>query len=61
MEAGQLEAVQTSGGRVEGVRREGHLAFFGIPYAACPTGELRFRPPQRAKPWTGVRRTHEIG
>ncbi|XP_041919797.1 cholinesterase-like isoform X1 [Alosa sapidissima] len=31
------------------------VAFLGIPYAKPPLSELRFRPPQDPKPWTGVR------
>ena len=30
-------------------------AYRGIPYAAPPTGRLRWRPPQAVEPWEGVR------
>ncbi len=32
----------------------------GIPYAAPPTGELRWKPPQPAAPWSGVRECTEF-
>ena len=30
-------------------------AFWGIPFAKPPTGDLRFAPPQPSEPWSGVR------
>lgn len=54
-------AVRTTSGLVEGLERSSHLAFYGIPYAACPTGERRFRPPEPVQPWSGLRPAQEIG
>ena len=44
-------------GRVRGVACgwPSITAFYGIPYAAPPVGGLRWRPPQPAAPWEGVR------
>ena len=47
--------VQTDAGPVQGFAPEGSAdiaAFLGIPFAQPPDGELRWRPPQPADPWT---------
>ena len=58
----QLTSVKTETGTVSGspVAR-GVVAYLGIPYAAPPVGDLRWRAPQPAKPWTGVRRADRFG
>lgn len=46
--------VQTDKGRVQGVKQGEVDAFLGIPYAAPPLGERRFKRPEPAATWTGV-------
>src|SRR5579859_3969844 len=53
--------VQTAQGAVEGLQVKGISEFLGIPYAAPPVGDLRWRPPLAAQPWTGVRRATKFG
>jgi para-nitrobenzyl esterase len=47
--------VRTKHGELLGKERPGYAAVLGIPYAAPPVGDLRFRPPQEPVPWDGVR------
>lgn len=44
-----------AGGLLRGVREHGVLTWRGIPYAAAPVGDRRFRAPQPAEPWGGIR------
>ncbi|MET3127781.1 para-nitrobenzyl esterase [Arcicella rosea] len=45
--------IHTTSGIVKGVTVEDITIFKGIPYAAPPVGEYRWRPPQAVKPWEG--------
>lgn len=53
--------VTTPSGALRGTRTGGTLTWKGIPYAAPPTGSLRWRPPEPALPWTGVRDASSFG
>jgi para-nitrobenzyl esterase len=53
--------VTTEAGVIMGVASDDVLAFRGIPYAAPPLGDLRWRAPQPMEPWTGVRDAIEPG
>ena len=53
--------IATKQGKVEGFLSGGAVVFRGIPYAAPPVGELRFRRPQEHEPWDGVLGCKEFG
>jgi para-nitrobenzyl esterase len=46
--------VQTKSGPIRGLLGDGVASFLGIPYAASPTGKLRFAAPAPPEPWTDV-------
>jgi para-nitrobenzyl esterase len=56
-----MNTVTTSYGVVSGDSAEGVTRFLGIPYAASPTGRLRFRAPEPPEPWEGVRACTAFG
>ena len=60
--AAAQNTVQTAGGTVEGTTpAKGIRLFRGVPFAAPPVDELRWRAPQPVKPWTGVRTAKQFG
>jgi para-nitrobenzyl esterase len=50
----QLSVIQTENGLVSGYKNGDINIFKGIPFAAPPVGDLRWKAPQPAKSWTGV-------
>ena len=57
----QTLTAKTETGVVSGAVKAGVLSFKGIPFAAPPVGPLRWRPPQPAAAWSGVRPATEYG
>jgi para-nitrobenzyl esterase len=54
--------VTTASGVVEATTPpNGITAFKGIPFAAPPVGDLRWKPPQPVKSWDGVRAASQFG
>src|SRR5690242_8854356 len=49
------QQVRVDGGTVRGSQWNGSSLFRGIPFAAPPVGNLRWKPPQPVIPWKGVR------
>lgn len=57
----EASKVKISSGEVQGVIEGEVLVFKGIPYAAAPVGEFRWRPPQPVSPWKGVYEADTFG
>ena len=55
------QRIEIDTGAIEGSVSGDVLSFKGIPYAAPPIGDLRWRSPQPVEPWTGVRPATEYG
>ena len=48
-------------GLLQGREADGVISFKGIPYAAPPIGAFRWRAPQPAKNWAGIRQASQFG
>jgi para-nitrobenzyl esterase len=55
------DEVKVGAGRLKGVEASGLIVFKGIPFAAPPVGDSRWRLPQPPKKWSGVRSAAEYG
>jgi para-nitrobenzyl esterase len=53
--------VKIDTGELQGAVADDVVSFKGIPFAAPPVGELRWRPPQPGAKWTGVRQATDFG
>jgi para-nitrobenzyl esterase len=53
--------VKTANGVLEGMDESGIKTFKGIPFAAPPVGNFRWREPQPVQNWTGVRKANKFG
>ena len=51
------DIVKTEAGLISGFQQDNLRVFLGIPFAAPPVGDLRWRPPVPVKPWEGVKET----
>jgi para-nitrobenzyl esterase len=53
--------VHVDGGTLRGVAGSAVTTYLGVPYAAPPTGDLRWRPPQPVVAWHGVKDASQFG
>jgi para-nitrobenzyl esterase len=58
--AQQPAAVKVEGGLLQGTYEDGLTVYKGVPFAAPPVGDLRWRAPQPAAKWEGVRQADKF-
>lgn len=58
---GQSPLARTAAGPLLGTAADGLFIFRGIPYAAPPVGDLRWRPPHPVPPWAEPRSATDFG
>ena len=57
----QIRTAKVTGGEVEGVVTDGISIFKGIPFAAPPVGDLRWKAPAPVPAWTGIKKADAFG
>jgi len=57
------DTVRIEPGMISGIKSKlsGVVAFKGIPFAAPPVGDLRWKTPQPVQPWSGVKKCDDFG
>ena len=53
--------VKVEGGTIKGIVSDTMSVYKGIPFAAPPVGDLRWKAPQPVIPWEGIREATEFG
>ncbi len=61
MSAAAQTVAKVEQGVLQGTKEDGLTVYRGIPFAAPPVGELRWRAPQPAAKWDGVRSADKFG
>ena len=56
-----IQTVTVTGGTVQGTNADNIAIFKGIPFAAPPVGDLRWRPPAPVAAWEGVKQADAFG
>ncbi len=56
----QVLSAKVAGGQLQGVAANGVVSFKGVPFAAPPVGELRWKKPQPLAAWQGVRAANAV-
>ncbi|WP_321507503.1 carboxylesterase family protein [uncultured Methanoregula sp.] len=51
--------IKTDAGYISGINQDGIRVYHGIPFAAPPVGDLRWRPPAPVQPWGDIKEAKE--
>ena len=52
--------INIEGGQIEGINEDGSTVFRGIPFAAPPVEDLRWKAPQPVSKWDGILKTYKF-